>query len=92
MRRVLFRSIIRDLWRIKKNEVAVEIHEVNFSEVIDEAIFSVQETLDGKPVTIEKVLPDAFPKIKADLTKVNQILFFLLDNAETGRASCRDRV
>ncbi len=72
---------ILDLWRIKQNEMAVEIQDLNFTEVVDEAIFSIQDTLDGKPITIEKRIPESFPKVKSDLAKVNQILFFLLDNA-----------
>jgi two-component system sensor histidine kinase ChiS len=72
---------ILDLWRIKQDELPVEIQELNFSEVVDEAIFSVQDTLAGKPVEIEKQLPEPFPRIKSDLAKVNQVLFLLLDNA-----------
>ncbi len=72
---------ILDLWRIKQSEMPVEIQDLNFSEVVDEAIFSVQDTLKGSPVTIEKAVPPDFPKIKADLAKVNQLLFLLVDNA-----------
>jgi signal transduction histidine kinase len=72
---------ILDLWRIKQGELPVELHEVNFREVVDEAIFSIQDTLGEKPVQIEKRLAQPFPKIRTDLTKLNQILFLLLDNA-----------
>jgi signal transduction histidine kinase len=72
---------ILDLWRIKQGELPVEVHEVNFREVIDEAIFSVQDTLGDKPVQIEKRVEQPFPKIRTDLAKVNQVLFLLLDNA-----------
>jgi signal transduction histidine kinase len=72
---------ILDLWRIKQGELPIEIQEVNFAEVVEEAIFSVQETLGDKPVTIRKELEGALPKLKTDLTKTNQILFLLLDNA-----------
>lgn len=72
---------ILDLWRIKQGELPVEIHEVSFREVVDEAIFSVQDTLGDKPVVIEKHLTEPFPKFRTDLAKLNQILFLLLDNA-----------
>jgi signal transduction histidine kinase len=72
---------ILDLWRVKQGELPVECQEVNFREVIEEAIFSVQDTLGGKPVTIEKQLREPLPKIRTDLPKANQILFLLLDNA-----------
>jgi signal transduction histidine kinase len=58
---------ILDLWRIKQGELPVESQEVNFREVVEEAIFSVQDTLGDK--------------MRTDLAKVNQVLFLLLDNA-----------
>jgi signal transduction histidine kinase len=72
---------ILDLWRIKQRELPVEIQEVNFREVVEEAIFSIQDTLGDKPVEITKCFAGPFPKIRTDLAKVNQILFLLLDNA-----------
>jgi len=72
---------ILDLWRIKQGELPIEGQEVNFREVVEEAIFSVQDTLGDKPVSIEKRIVEPLPKIRADLAKLNQILFLLLDNA-----------
>ncbi len=72
---------ILDLWRIKQGELPLESQEVNFREVVEEAIFSVQDTLGDKPVTIEKKISEPLPKIRTDLAKVNQVLFLLLDNA-----------
>ncbi|MBM4384648.1 MAG: HAMP domain-containing histidine kinase [Deltaproteobacteria bacterium] len=71
---------ILDLWRIKQGELPVQLQEVNFREVVEEAIFSVQDTLAGRDVTIERTVHE-MPKFRADLAKVNQILFLLLDNA-----------
>ena len=72
---------ILDLWRIKQGELPVESQEVNFREVVEEAIFSVQDTLGDKPVSIERRFHEPLPKMRTDLAKVNQILFLLLDNA-----------
>ncbi len=72
---------ILDLWRIKQGELPIQLQEVNFREVIEEAIFSVQDALDAKPVSIERTVQEPFPKVRTDLAKVNQILFLLLDNA-----------
>lgn len=72
---------ILDLWRIKQGELPLERQEVNFREVVEEAIFSVQDTIGGKPVSIHKKLQEPLPKIRTDLAKVNQVLFLLLDNA-----------
>jgi two-component system sensor histidine kinase ChiS len=72
---------ILDLWRVKQGELPVEIQDVNFRETVEEAIFSVQDQLSGKPVVIEQQIDERFPKIRTDLTKINQILFLLLENA-----------
>ena len=72
---------ILDLWRIKQGELPIEIQEVSFGELLEEAIFSVQDTLAGKPVQIVKEISPSLPKFRSDLAKVNQILFLLLDNA-----------
>ncbi len=72
---------ILDLWRIKQDELPIESEEFSFSELIDETIFSVQDTLGEKPVEILKEIPEPLPKVRGDLAKVNQVLFLLLDNA-----------
>jgi signal transduction histidine kinase len=72
---------ILDLWKIKQRELPVEIREVNFREVVDEAIFSVQDRISEKPVVVEQQFSEPFPKIRTDLAKVNQILYLLLENA-----------
>jgi signal transduction histidine kinase len=72
---------ILDLWRIKQGELPVEPQEVNFREVVEEAIFSVQDALEGKELEIRKEIREPLPKIRTDLAKINQILFLLLDNA-----------
>jgi len=78
---------ILDLWRIKQGELPVQSQEVNFREVIEEAIFSVQDAIGSKPVAIERAVQDPIPKFRTDLAKVNQVLFLLLDNAVKFTAS-----
>jgi signal transduction histidine kinase len=72
---------ILDLWKIKQAELPVEIQDVNFCELVDEAIFSVQDTIGEKPLVVTPKLEATFPRFRTDLAKVNQILFLLLDNA-----------
>ncbi len=72
---------ILDLWRIKQNELPVETQEFSFVDIIDEAIFSVQDTLGDKSVEILKDISVPLPRIRGDLAKINQILYLLLDNA-----------
>lgn len=71
---------IVDLWRLRQGGVHVEAQEVNLSEVLDEAIFNVRDSV--RPgVTLEKRLAASLPKVQTDLGKLNQILFHLLDNS-----------
>jgi len=72
---------ILDLWRIKQNELPIEAHDMNFREMVEEAIFSIQDAIGEKPISVKQHIQEPFPKIRTDLTKVNQILFLLLDNA-----------
>lgn len=72
---------ILDLWRIKQDEFPIEIQDLSVTDVIDETIFSVQDTLGDSPVEIVKEIPEPLPKIRTDLAKLNQILFLLLENA-----------
>jgi signal transduction histidine kinase len=72
---------ILDLWKIKQGELPVEIQDVNFRELVDEAIFSIQDGLGDKALRIEPRLAEPFPRVKTDLAKVSQVLFLLLDNA-----------
>ncbi len=73
---------ILDLWRIKQNAIRVEVQDMNLSEVVEEAIFNVRDSLSSE-VRLEKRMPESLPKIRTDLAKLNQILFHLLDNAAT---------
>ncbi|MEZ4218326.1 MAG: HAMP domain-containing sensor histidine kinase [Myxococcota bacterium] len=72
---------ILDLWRIKQNELPLEVQDVNVAEVVEEAIFSVQDSIGDKPLEIVKDVDPALPKIRTDLAKINQVLFLLLENA-----------
>jgi signal transduction histidine kinase len=72
---------ILDLWRIKQRELPVEIQDMNFPEMIDEAIFSVQDAIGEKQLSVSQRLHQPFPKIRSDLAKLGQIVFLLLDNA-----------
>jgi signal transduction histidine kinase len=71
---------ILDLWRLKQGEVSIDVQDVNLSEVVEEAIFNVRDTLQPD-VVFEKRIPSALPRVRTDLGKLSQILFHLLDNA-----------
>ena len=71
---------ILDLWRIRQQEIRVEVQDVSLAEVVDEALFNVRDAV--RPgVTLGKRLPESLPKVRTDLQKLNQILFHILENA-----------
>ena len=72
---------ILDLWKIKQSELPLEAQEVNIREVVEEAIFSVQDAIGDKDLEIHRDFQEPLPKLRTDLAKVNQVLFLLLDNA-----------
>ena len=72
---------ILDLWRLRQQDMSVETQEVDVAGVVEEAIFSVQDALDGKPVTVEQKIDPALPRVRTDLAKLSQLFFLLLDNA-----------
>src|SRR5262249_37548129 len=72
---------ILDLWKIKQGELPLEIQDVNLRELVDEAIFSIQDALGDKTLRIEPRFEEPLPRVRTDRAKVNQILFLLLDNA-----------
>jgi signal transduction histidine kinase len=69
-----------DLWRLKQGTVPLEIQEVNLYEVVEEAVFNVQDRLQPGVELVPHV-PHGLPRVRTDLAKLNQILFLLLDNA-----------
>ena len=64
--------------QVRTGEPRVAYRETLTSETVEEAIFSVQDTLGEKPVAIEKKISEPLPRVRADLAKLNQILFLLL--------------
>ncbi|MEE9281839.1 MAG: ATP-binding protein [Myxococcota bacterium] len=71
---------ILDLWRVKQNELRLELQETNLAEVVEEAIFYVRDSLRPE-VSFSRKVSSQLPKVRTDLAKLNQILFHLLDNA-----------
>jgi signal transduction histidine kinase len=69
-----------DLWRLKQGSVPLEIQEVNLYEVVEEAVFNVQDRLQPG-VELKPTLSKGLSRVRTDLAKLNQILFLLLDNA-----------
>jgi len=72
---------ILDLWRVKQRQMTVENQEISFQDVVDEAIFSVQDAASRKPLAIEQEIATPLPKLRSDLAMLSQLVFLLVDNA-----------
>jgi len=87
---------ILELWRIRQGEIQLQEQELDIAELINEAIFSAQDTLRDKPVEIRTEIQEPIPRIKTDLAKLTQIAFHLLDNAvkftPSGSVTIRSRI
>ena len=60
---------ILDLWRIKQRELPVEIQDMNFPEMVDEAIFSVQDAIGKKPLSVSQRAPAAASRRSAPTSR-----------------------
>ena len=78
------KATAKDAGRGKRTLVAilgVDAARSRLAETVDEAIFSVQDAASAKPLSIEQQIQEHLPKLRTDLTKINQIVFLLLENA-----------
>jgi signal transduction histidine kinase len=86
---------ILDFSRIEAGRVEVHPEEIDLHELVSECIESSLPLLRGKPLRIDKEVPDALPHLVADRTKIKQVLLNLLSNAikftSAGRACVRVR-
>ncbi|MCH2173627.1 HAMP domain-containing histidine kinase [Myxococcota bacterium] len=70
-----------DFLQLERNGSNLELHDVDFSELVNEAIVALGHSSNSSEVAIERHFDEPFPRIHTDLSKTSQILFGLLDNA-----------
>ncbi|RRJ66981.1 response regulator [Paenibacillus oralis] len=70
-----------DIGRLKQNTVRLQIKPVRVQSVIGGIFEMLRFMLNGKPIELEVNIPDGFPAVKADETRLIQVLFNLLHNA-----------
>jgi signal transduction histidine kinase len=84
---------ILDFSRIEAGKIDVHPEDLDLQDLVGECIDTSVPLLRGKPLKIEKDIPLDLPKIRADRTKVKQVLLNLLSNAvkftATGRVLVR---
>jgi signal transduction histidine kinase len=88
----LINSIL-DFSRIEAGKLDVHPEDLDLHDLVNECIDSSVPLVRGKPLKIEKDVPLELPRLRADRTKVKQILLNLLSNAikftATGRVVVR---
>ena len=84
---------ILDFSRIEAGKIDVHPEELDLHDLVSECIDTSAPLVRGKPLKIEKDVPLDLPKVRADRTKVKQVLLNLLSNAikftATGRVLVR---
>jgi signal transduction histidine kinase len=84
---------ILDFSRIEAGKVDVHAEELDLHDLVGECIDTSVPLVRGKPLKIEKDVPLDLPRVRADRTKVKQVLLNLLSNAikftATGRVLVR---
>jgi signal transduction histidine kinase/HAMP domain-containing protein len=67
--------------KIEAGKMEVQVEPVGVSEVIQEAIATIESTLNGGSVRIIREIDSAIPVLNTDREKLRQIVLNLLDNA-----------
>ena len=84
---------ILDFSRVEAGKIDVHSEDVDLRDLIGECIDTSAPLVRGKPLKLEKDIPLELPKLRADRTKVKQVLLNLLSNAikftATGRVLVR---
>jgi signal transduction histidine kinase len=84
---------ILDFSRIEAGKIDVHPEELDLHDLVGECIDTSVPLVRGKPLKIEKDIPLDLPRVRADRTKIKQVLLNLLSNAikftATGRVLVR---
>ncbi len=84
----LINSIL-DFARIEAGKLDLHAEEVDVHDLVNECVDTSVPLIRGKPLKIEKDVPLELPRVRADRTKVKQILLNLVSNAVKFTASGR---
>jgi signal transduction histidine kinase len=76
----LINSVL-DFSRIEAGKLDLHFEDLDLHDLVGECIDSSVPLIRGKPLKIEKDVPLEVPKVRADRTKVKQIVLNLLSNA-----------
>lgn len=72
---------VLDLARIEAGELALSLEVVETKTVIQESLSMIQPLADKKDITVTDTSEDLLPAVRADFTRLRQILLNLMSNA-----------
>lgn len=72
---------ILDLSKIEAGKMELQYSEINLSDVINSALSTASGLIKDKPIKLEQVIPPDLPNVKADQTRIRQVLINFISNA-----------
>jgi len=70
-----------DITRLKEGTIQIHSEKIHIQPVVEGVIDMIKLMADGKPIKMKMDIPDSFPAVLADETRLIQILFNLIHNA-----------
>ncbi|MFO3795832.1 MAG: response regulator, partial [Anaerolineales bacterium] len=72
---------ILDLSKIEAGKMELAFEEVNLAEIINSVMSTAAGLVKDKPITLKRSIPENLPTVRADATRIRQVLLNLLSNA-----------
>ena len=70
-----------DLSKVEAGKLVLQLHPFPLREAIEAAVYAIRPQVEQKQQTLELLMDDPMPLIRADATRFKQILYNLLSNA-----------
>jgi signal transduction histidine kinase len=70
-----------DLSRLESGDVPLELGPISLAPLVDRVAGEIEVARPGRSVRIRNEVPSDLPSVEADLERIHQVLFNLLDNA-----------
>ena len=74
-------SDLSDISRIEAGKLELDFRKVDFHDVVNEVVSSLQQQIEGKKQTLEVHVPDELPPVWGDRVRLAQVLTNLVSNA-----------
>lgn len=72
---------ILDLSKIEAGKMELQLSDINMIDVINAAMSTASGLIKDKPIKIEQKLPETLPMVRADQTRIRQVLINFISNS-----------